>query len=84
MYNFLDQLDFVKNEIGDQEWDLVKNVASSLALIEIKKCISYLNTKLDELDDLKRIYPNDSVVEYNRSIVLLMAYELEMTAVCAA
>jgi hypothetical protein len=83
MYNFLDQLDFIKNEIGDQEWLVVKNVADSLTLVEIRKCLNYLNIQLDKLDDLKQIYPDHSVVEYNRSIVLLMAYELEMTAMCA-
>ncbi len=83
MYNFLDQLDFIKNEIGDQEWHVVRNVADSLTLVEIKKCLNYLNIQLDKLDDLKQIYPDHSVVEYNRSIVLLMAYELEMTAMCA-
>ena len=83
MYNFLDQLDFVKNEIGDQEWFVVRNVADSLTLVEIKKCISYLNIQLDKLDGLKQVYPDHPVVEYNRSIVLLMAYELEMTAMCA-
>lgn len=83
MYNFLDHLDFVKNQIGDQEWFVVKTTADSLVLSNIKKCIVYLNTKLDKLDELKQVYPDNPLVEYNRSIVLLMAYELEMTAMCA-
>lgn len=83
MYNFLDQLDFVKDQIGDKEWDVIKDVGDSLILVKIKNCVNYLNLKLDKLDDLKSIYPDNPVVEYNRSIVLLMAYELEMTAMCA-
>lgn len=83
MRKFLDHINFEINKIDDNEWEYQKQIADSLNLFQIKQTIKYLNKKIDQLDELIELHPYNELLEYNRSIVLLMAYELEMTAMCA-
>jgi transcription termination factor NusB len=83
MFTFLDNINFVNEEISKDIVDQNSNFADTLNLYEINMCLKYIMSKLDMVEEMIQHDQYNELLEYNRAILMLMAYELKMTTMCA-
>jgi len=83
MYTFLNNIDFAKEEISKKIVDENSSVADTLNLYEINMCLKYVLLKVDMVEEMLKHDQYNELLEYNRAILMLMAYELKMTTMCA-
>ena len=82
--NFLDNVNYLEEKIPDDAWNLVNELTERVngnGEIVIPY-IKYLNVKLDLIKKQVVLNPDNELLELNKSLILLMITQLELTKLC--
>ena len=82
--NFLDNINFLKDQIPDSAWQIINDLTDQVDGNGeiVTPYIDYIHTKLNIVDGLLKKNTDNETLILNRSNILLMITQLELVRMC--